>query len=183
MTYLLAIDPGKSTGIVLGEYGDEQPWTRIGYWQVAGGIGGFLEWCFNHWSNTGIFWLNDETSMEVIGVCERFIPLSGGGFAQTSDSVEPVRIEGALIALGLMPADYSDKRWQRPASMYTQGGSNKAERLRASRAFLKSHDLLLTGKNVGQKDADDAISATLHSLAYMRKIKHAPTLGHYWKEN
>lgn len=197
MTYTLAFDGGKSSGIVLGEYGDDQTWTRLAMWQVSGGIAGFLDW---YYANTyeyieGPVTFTYSEPVETVYmsspeaeknwptiISERFIPLSGGGFAQTSDSVEPLRIEGALIALGLMPADYTDKRWQRPAAMYFSGGSNKAERLKASRAFLKSHGLLPTGKDVGQKDADDAISATLHSLAYMRKISHAPTIGHYWPE-
>jgi len=91
-------------------------------------------------------------------------------------NVEPVRIEGAMTALGFGPI------WQPPAMMYFCGGETKAARKKASQDFLKANDLWLTGKDVGQPDANDAISSTLHALAYFRSIRHIPTLKKYWTE-
>ena len=48
VSYVLTIDPGKSTGIVLGVYGEKVPYTRIQYWQVEDGTQGFCEWYEEH---------------------------------------------------------------------------------------------------------------------------------------
>lgn len=196
INYLMTFDPGKSSGIVLGKYSETEAYERVAFWQVEGGIGGLVDWYFKQTferPEMGDFWrtinydrfgIPDPISVsKVTYVSERFVPLSGGGFSQTSDSIEPVRIEGALIALGLMPHDYTDKAWQRPAAMYFSGGSTKPERLKANRAFLKKHGLLVTGKQVGCKDANDVNSAQLHALAYMRKIKHVPTIQKFWPDD
>ena len=114
-------------------------------------------------------------------VCEKFTPRQ----ALTLKSAEPLRIEGALVQMGIVP-DYiqgeKNPQWQHPPAQYFCGGQSLAEKKKRSRGFLKKHDLHLTGKMVGCKDADDAISARLHAFAYMRRIKHMPTLRHYFGE-
>lgn len=191
MTYILAIDPGLSSGIVLGKFSDTEPFERVAFWQVEGGLAGFLEWADRHWTwDSEDFWYAliakglYVLENDLLVVAEKFTPLNNKGFSHTLDSVEPLRIEGALVALGLMPAEFPDAehRWQRPAQMYTHGGTDKASRLRASRAWLKSHGLLVTGKQVGCKDANDVNSAQLHLFAHLRKIRHAPTLSAFWPE-
>lgn len=191
MKYLLSIDPGKSTGVTLWSYSDDQPAIRIGAWQFGGGAFGLRGWIkrnriLSDWGETtwkieGEYFEWDDTSI----LCEKFTPLQGKGFSLTMDAVEPLVCEGVLIGLDIIPA-YEQKTdqacWQRPASMYFCGGSTKPEKLKRSRAWLKDHGLLLTGKDVGCPDADDAISSTLHALAWFRKMKHAPTLEHYWKD-
>lgn len=112
-------------------------------------------------------------------VCEKFTPRQ----ALKLDAVEPLRVEGALIALGVMPDYHVGKKnplWGQPSAQYFCGGKTPAERKKFSREFLKKHDLHLTGKMVGCKDADDAISATLHAFAFLRRISHKPTLNHYF---
>ena len=111
-----------------------------------------------------------------VEVCsEKFVPLGGKGFAQTLASTEPLRREGALIALGVMP-DYPDPRWRRPNSMYLYGGKNLAEKKKRSRQFLKDTGNYVTGKDVGCKDSNDAMSATLHGISYTAQVlKHEPT--------
>lgn len=117
-------------------------------------------------------------------IAEKFTPRSGGGFSHTQASTEPLRIEGALIALGVLP-DYrigkSNPRWQQPKEMYFAGGEDLSTRKKRAHAWLKNHDLYVTGKDVGCKDANDARSAMLHAIAYLRKQKHLPTLEHYFK--
>lgn len=51
MSRLLSIDPGSDapgvvshTGIALGEYGEDQPYTVLETWAVPGGLSGFLRW-------------------------------------------------------------------------------------------------------------------------------------------
>jgi hypothetical protein len=51
-----------------------------------------------------------------------------------------------------------------------------ADKKKLSRAFLKDHGLYTTGSQVGMKDADDVISATLHGIAWLRRQRHMPTL-------
>lgn len=191
MTYILAIDPGLSSGIVLGKFSTTEPFERVAFWQVEGGLAGFLEWADRYWyidtENWLRFLISDEFAVaagNLLVVAEKFTPLTNKGFSHTLDSVEPLRIEGALVALELMPAEFPDAehRWQRPAQMYTHGGTDKASRLKASRAWLKSHGLLVTGKQVGCKDANDVNSAQLHLFAHLRKIRHLPTIKHYFPE-
>lgn len=189
MTYILAIDPGLSSGIVLGKFSTTEPFERVAFWQVEGGLAGFLEWADRYWyidtENWLRFLISDEFAVaagNLLVVAEKFTPLTNKGFSHTLDSVEPLRIEGALVALELMPAEFPDAehRWQRPAQMYTHGGTDKASRLKASRAWLKSHGLLVTGKQVGCKDANDVNSAQLHLFAHLRKIRHLPTIRRYF---
>lgn len=189
MTYILAIDPGLSSGIVLGEFSPTEPFERVSFWQVEGGLAGFLEWTDRNWGydpdHFSHFLSNPYVNESELIVCaEKFTPLTNKGFSHTLDSVEPLRIEGAMVALGLMPAEYPDSehRWQRPAQMYFSGGTDKASRLKASRAWLKSQGLLVTGKQVGCKDANDVNSAQLHLFAHLRKIRHMPTIRHYFPE-
>lgn len=189
MTYILAIDPGLSSGIVLGKFSDTEPFERVAFWQVEGGLAGFIRWSLENWTfdsedcyyalmSNGLY----IPESHLLVVAEKFTPLTNNGFSLTLDSVEPLRIEGALVALGLMPAEFPDTehRWQRPAQMYFSGGEDKASRLKASRAWLKSHGLLVTGKQVGCKDANDVNSAQLHAFAHLRKIRHLPTIKHYF---
>jgi len=180
VTYQIFIDPGLSSGIVLGHYSDTEPWTRVAYWQVTGGLGGFMDW----WD--GMVLLVDDGGVGMWAVdaewmSEKFIPLSGNGFSHTLGSVEPLRIEGALIALSLMPAEYPAPEWQRADQQYFCGGDNVVEKRKRSKAWLKEHNLYLTGKDVGQKDAEDVISATLHALSWARK-HHEPSQRHYWPD-
>lgn len=202
MKHLLSIDPGKSTGITLWRYSDQEPAVRTGAWQFGGGAEGLRDWINNtfhpetwdyrldeaaepYWefySGGKKIEVNDD-NLSVL--CEKFTPLQGKGFSLTMDAVEPLVCEGVLIGLHVIPA-YEQKTeqdcYQRPASMYFCGGSTKAEKLKRSRAWLKENGLLLTGKDVGRPDADDAISSTLHALAWFRKKDHRPTIEHYWKD-
>src|SRR5690606_28918305 len=92
-------------------------------------------------------------------VSEKFTPLQGKGFSLTMDAVEPLRIEGALIALNVMP-DYApeEKTWQRPDKMYFCGGKNLAEKKKLSRQFLKDTDNYVMPKELGTPDSDDFLS-------------------------
>lgn len=200
MSYLLSIDCGLSSGIFLGRYSDTEPLTRVAVWQFGGvndevrGVVALLSWCDTHFDEDdaefahlppGRMRTQNIPFGDLTIIAEKFTPLQNAGHSLTLDAVEPLRCEGALIAEGLMPAEFPHERWQRPDRMYFSGGTNLAAKKKASRAWLKSHGLLPTGKTVGQKDAHDAVSATLHAFAYMRKMNgtgHAPTLEHYWKE-
>lgn len=192
-TTLVTIDPGLSTGVAIGTFSDTEPYNRTHAFQIEGGLRGFLD---NFWFEYDYMYADyrlevggtydcryDVEDEMPVFVAEKFTPRAGQGFSHTLASTEPLRIEGALIALNLMP-DYQkaegNARWQQPAQQYFCGGSGVTEKRKRAKAFLKEHGLYLTGKDVGQKDAEDAISATLHALAYMRSMKHMPTLRYYF---
>lgn len=177
MTYLVSIDPGMSTGVVLGEYDDTTPYKRLAYWQIEGGLNGLLDWL-------------DEMDLDAMGgsriakylnwaewVSERFV-LQNNEFVA---NIEPVRIEGALTILGFLTDRYPDPHWQRPGAMYFCGGKTLAERKGKAQLFLKKHGLWLTGKDVGRPDANDANSAQLHAFAFLHN--HLPTVNAYRKED
>jgi len=174
-TYILSFDPGKSSGIAYGKVGVGTPYELIERWQFSGGLSGLLGW-MDRYPDVFDYPLcppADEDDHVIIS--EKFVPLQGKGFAQTLDSTEPLRCEGALVARYYMP-DYPDPRWRRPAEMYLYGGSDLTEKKKRARMFLKDHGILTTGKNVGQPDGDDANSAIWHGISYAaRVLKHRPT--------
>lgn len=113
----------------------------------------------------------------LVVIAEKFTARATSGFSYTTASLEPLRCEGALIALGLMP-DYStaEKRWRDPSLQYLVGGKDKADKKRRQHAFLKDSGFYVTGKTLDSPDADDARSAISHGLAYLaREVKHKPT--------
>ena len=127
----------------------------------------------------------DDWETEVPGntvvIAEKFTARNTKGFSYTTASLEPLRGEGALIALGLMP-DYTvaEKRWRDPSLQYFAGGTGKAERKKRQHAFLKANGFYRTNSDFPDsptKDgADDFRSATAHGINYIaRELKHEPT--------
>lgn len=192
--YLLSVDPGRSTGITLWEVPDDTHATMLGAWQFGGGLGGFMKWYQNHIDvdyGEVVGWLFHDAEIygtislyEVRAVVEKFTPLQNKGFGLTLDSVEPLRIEGALVAMGIVP-DYepSSPHWQRPNEMFWVPGKNAAEKRKRQVAWVKERfpELHLTGKSVNAPDADDARSAQWHALAYLRR-NHLPSARYYFPE-
>lgn len=179
--YVLAFDPGKSSGIALLSYSETEPARLVKAWQFGNGVQGLLDWLENYYPNSG--WLLPFWLSEVVVVSEKFTPLQGKGFAQTLDSTLPLVCEGVLIAYGIMPVyDSKEKRWQRPSLMYRHGGSTLAEKKKRSRAFLKKNGLYVLPKELGTPDNNDAISAILHGLNYItHTLNHRPTWDAYYE--
>ena len=190
--YVLAFDPGKSSGIALLTYNETEPVRLVKAWQFGNGVQGLLDWLENHYPNSGwllpyspgseaerLFW-----SSELVAVSEKFVPVPGKGFAQSLDSTLPLVCEGVLIAYWVMPVyDSKEKRWQRPNTMYMYGGSTLAEKKKRARSFLKENGLYVTGKELGAPDNNDAVSAILHGIAYVVKtLEHRPTWDAYFEE-
>lgn len=184
--YVLAFDPGKSSGVALLRYTDTEPAQLKFAWQFGGGIRGLLSWIDTHISEN-LLVEPGEFAVTLPGlvttVSEKFTPIPGRGFNQGLDSTLPLVGEGVLIARGLMPV-YApeEKQWQRPQDMYRHGGKNLAEKKKLSRAFLKKHGLYKMPKELGTPDSDDAMSATLHALNYItHTIYHRPTWDAYYE--
>src|SRR5690606_2400359 len=190
--YVLSIDPGVSTGIALLSFEEDSPAELVEGWQFTGGVQGLLSWFIQNVSNgidLGVFvgarfdpspvswWLRETEEENTQVIAEKFTARNTKGFSYTTASLEPLRGEGALIALGLMP-DYTlaEKRWRDPSLQYFAGGSGKAERKKRQHAFLKASGFYRTGKDFGTADADDFRSAAAHGIAYIaRELKHKPT--------
>lgn len=165
LTTLIAIDPGQMSGVFIGKFDEVSQLRRLGYAQVPGGFAGIAEW-FDSQIDAGFTW-------DVV-VSEKFStrPMSR---QYKLEELEPIRIEGLIQWLR------PDVVWQAPAMMVLRQGDTQAQRKRNSDDVLRRGGLWLTGKDVNYKDANDANAAAKHALAYMRSIKHAPTIAHYFQ--
>lgn len=182
--YILSIDPGKSSACVLLAYNDREVWLEKA-WQFGGGVSGLVSWLDDHIGNTShgkeLGPGENETppwsvflELECATITEKFTARNTQGFSYTTDSLEPLRGEGALIALGLMP-DYTpnEKRWRDPKLQYLVGGKDKADKKKRLHRFLKESGFYVAPSAVDSPDADDVRSALGHALAYLqREVKH-----------
>lgn len=174
--YLLSIDPGLATGVALLSYTEDSPAELVEGWQFGGGVTGFLDWVKGDF-DSAMDSVKSNLRMPDIWISEKFQPINHSNYALTTASVEPLRVEGAMIALGLMPDyDVAEKRWRKPADQYVFGGKSKAEKKKAQHAWLKANGFYRTGKDLGTPDADDVRSAMAHGLSYLaRVLHHKPT--------
>ena len=184
MKTLISIDPGKSSGVICGTYSDTEPFRVTHAFQVEGGVEGFLDVADSGY-DPGLG--HDCTTIygvEIDGatvLAEKFTARgsANAGFSYRTEALEPLRVEGAILALGIKPT------WVSPQQQYFLGGESKAEKLKNRNAWLKEHKDLgyyITGKDVGCKDANDARSALAHCISYLRREKHLPTLSLFRKE-
>ena len=195
--YLLSVDPGLSTGVAFLSYTDDTSPVLEGAWQFPGGVVGLLAWMrvhtYQYIEGAECFVINppfhpdsgpdlgdyaSEWTDEVTIIAEKFTARNTRGFSYTTASLEPLRGEGALIALGLMP-DYTpkEKRWVDPKYQYLVGGKDLPDKKKRQHKFLKDSGFYRTGKDLGAPDADDFRSSASHGLAYLLRGGHTPTLN------
>lgn len=195
---LISIDGGMSTGLIVGTYSDDTPFELTHAFQVEGGVEGFVKnvshyddtddfsdggTCFSidhhsgSWSESFCLWYGEMLSRDEVVeaptvLVEKFNARgsANAGFSYTSKSLEPLRIEGALIAMGIPIT------WVQPPQQYFLPGSSKAEKKKRQHAWLKENGFYIAPKDVGCSDADDARSALAHCISYLRRQKHKPTL-------
>lgn len=188
--YALSVDPGMSNGVCLFSYGDDETeyFRQEALWQFGGGAPALADFLWTHLQvrenrkghlTMAGAWVREPNPLvprihlEAL-VVEKFTPRGGAGFSLTQDSAEPLRGEGVIIGQGFL--EYVD--WAEPSQQYFMGSPTAplAMKKRLSREFLKRYGLYVTGSMVGQKDADDAISAELHAISWLRRRRHMPTL-------
>lgn len=181
-----------STGIALLEYGDDLPATLVQAWQFTGGVQGLATWFDENTvgsscSSDNTSWeldLTDGTSLQSrygdTIICERFTARATSGFSYTTASLEPLECQGYLKANGLMPFDMNNPCFRDPKYMYFAGGTGKEDKKKRMHAWLKDHGFYVTGKQLGQPNADDCRSAIAHGVAYLRSLNHLPTLKEYF---
>lgn len=175
----LAIDPGLENGACLFTFGQDQPFTVEKLWQFPLGAPGLSMWM----DGVGLAVSRGrgiEPRMEIEGrrldhlIVEKFTPRPSETFKLTQKAVEPLRGEGVIIGKGFNRFI----EWAEPSQQYFMGSSELPldVKKKLSREFLKLNDIYPTGKTVGRPNADDAISATLHSVAWLRRQRHMPTI-------
>lgn len=199
MKTLISIDPGQSTGVVIGKYSEHLPFTLMHAFQFEGGVEGFLRSVNVQEDFIGVtrdlvfgetpevpgvaatLDYLDEDRDELVAcstvVAEKFTARgSGNGFSYRTDALEPLRVEGALLAMGLNP------EWRQPPKQYfmAPAGTPLNEKKKLAHKWLKDKGLYIAPKDVGCKDANDARSAALHAIAWLRDKHHIPTLKHYF---
>lgn len=112
-------------------------------------------------------------------ICEKFTARNTKGFSYTTASLEPLRGEGALIALGIMPDyDKKEKRWRDPGYQYLVGGKDLPDKKKRQHRLLEETGFYIDRKVIGstRPNYDDARSATAHGLKWLAtEGKHKPT--------
>jgi len=163
---LVSIDPGLSSSFAFGYYSETEPYTLLKAYQFTGGVAGMIQWVSDR-----RYQIEEADDW----VCERFVPLNNRGFGLTSDSIEPIAVEGALQALGVI--DRSDKRRMRRANeQYLFNAPSKAKKRSLLKEFLKDTGNYVYGKQLGQPDNEDAVSAIAHAISYLTRVEnHKPT--------
>jgi hypothetical protein len=173
----LSVDPGMMNGLCVFEWGDEQPFTIKSRLQFPGGAAALrdaldrLDLKATKGRGLTPYPAMKGRRLDAL-VMEKFTPRQNEGFNLSLEDVEPLRAEGVMIDRHLETFIH----WREPSQQYFMGGEDLADRRKRARAFLAEHDLLPTGSTVGQKDANDAISATLHAIAWLRRQRHMPTI-------
>lgn len=168
ISYVMAVDPGKATGIAIGRYSATMPMEVIFNGVVTNGAYGFGEWLHN--TNDGKTIIEqdcsynfpeefDDLNHHLFVVCENF-KLRGGNFLA---NLEPLRIEGII-----MDHFGQNIEWHSPI-----------DKSLIKDKVLKENGLWVTGKDVDHEDGRDANDATIHLLVHAMRIRHTPTLRQY----
>lgn len=167
MTMLLSIDPGKSSGIVLGYYDAITPYRLLERWNVLGGLQGFLYW-----------WDEQISSGEMVFdelVVESFCLDPDNKF---SADLTPVHIEGALMTLmreSDIPIIWQPRTDKAALKPYPPDCKTVTQRQRFRFDFLDRWGMFRAGAA-----SDDSNDAVCHALIHLKKIKHAPSLLAFW---
>lgn len=180
MKTLISIDPGQSTGLIVGTYSDDTPFELTHAFQIEGGVEGFIDFLNPEYDD--MWFLGGErfkVPHDLTVLVEKFTArgAAAGPFALKTNALEPLRIEGALLAMGITPT------WVSPAQQYFLPGESKAEKKKRQHAWLQENGYAIMPKDLGTKDADDARSACAHAISWLRRQKHKPTLELFREEN
>lgn len=164
MPYTIAFDPGEASGITVGYFDDERPWEIVAATIVTGGAEGLRDFLLENHSHLAPEGLRLQDFEHVI--CERFVPDGTPGARLT---VSP---QGEGVVLALFP--HTEVHWQLRTAK-TVGMKNRP----AADERMKQLGVWTAAGDVQHTDGRDANDATLHSIAYMKAIRHRPTIS-WW---
>lgn len=150
MTEILAVDPGKRTGIVLVHFSDDAPAHPVASWDVPGGLEGWADWITEHQESF--------VHSDFFIVYERFIPREGTHGVGT-DAPEVI---GALCTWA--------KDWGIPAVPQPPAGRMKA-------VPNKVLDKFYPFKGKAERNEKEAFR---HAIWYLKNAKHIPTITKGW---
>lgn len=141
---VMAVDPGKSTGIVVGDFHDDHGFSIIHVQQLK----------HEHWMSGvyDILTTRNEFAPDIV-VCEQFDLRPGNNFLA---DLTPVKINSVLAW------EIGDIVWQTPAMAKTTMPDH----------VLKSLGFWPTGTDVSQPDADDARDAGRHLFLWAVTKRH-----------
>lgn len=163
MTFILAVDPGRNSGIAYGFYDAVTPFQLIDRWQVYNGLDGFLDW-----------WAADAPDEIDECVVEKFLSVHN----EYAPDISGVPIEG-VIALAArhesFPIIWQTRMDKSSLVGYPESAKTKAQRQRIRFDFLKEHGLFIPGT-----DNDDSHDAITHILVSLKKRRHIPTMKLMW---
>ncbi len=150
MTSILAVDPGKRTGIALVHFDDDAPAVVTWTWDVDGGLEGWADWITEY---REIF-----VDSDFFIVYESFTPREGVHGVGT-DAPEVI---GALRT-------WADD-WGIPAVPQPPAGRVRAvpDAIVKSLGFNKS------------KEQRNIFEAVRHSIWYLKNARHLPTIKKFW---
>ena len=141
---VMAVDPGKSTGIVIGEFYDDRDFSIIRVQQFK-----HEYWMSNAYDILATY---NEYAPDTV-VCEQFDLRPGNNFLA---DLTPVKINSVL------EWEIGDIVWQTPAMAKTTMPDN----------VLKSLGFWPTGTDVSQPDANDARDAGRHLFLWAVTKRH-----------
>lgn len=150
MTHILAVDPGKRTGIALMRFEDDEAVEVIATWDVPGGLEGWADWITDHQS---LF-----IHLRFFIVYERFIPREGVHGVGTDAS----EVIGAVLTWA--------KDWDVTVVPQPAAGRLKAVPNRVLDKFYKFSGNV--DRNVKE--------AARHAVWYLKNAKHMPTIRKGW---
>lgn len=170
MKTLISVDPGVSNGISAFSFSDTKPAELVWFAQFRGGAKALRE---------EVSQLRGYFPSET-WIYEDFTARNTNGFSYTTATLEPLVGIGVLMGLGIIDRDDPLQRCA-PPLQYFAGGKTLPEKKKAQHRWLKEKGMWVTGKDVGQPDADDVRSSMAHAIAWLRRQKHVPTLERFFK--
>lgn len=153
---VISIDPGKASGVAIGEYEDDQPYTLSQVFVTHDGVEGFAD---AYWNGD----LDHQFSSATDVVIERMV-------VRPNQPVDPIALEVIGFIKGVTIPSMRRMRL-------------RSDKHFVPDSVLKEHGLWQTGKMVGHTDGRDANDAIIHAISWLAfKMNHRPTLNAYFPE-
>lgn len=154
MTHILAIDPGKRTGIALMHFELDEAVEVVATWDVKGGVGGFIDWSDDH----QVAFAESGVLADMFIVFENFVTREGkhGVGTDASEVIGALRYWAHYMAMPAVPQPAHGRLQAVPDEVldkiYTFSGN--------------------VDRNVKE--------AARHAIWYLKNASHLPTIEKGW---
>lgn len=163
---VLVIDPGVATGWSSWYLPPDSPGHRRAFGVIHGGLEGFIAWIDQ-------YYYLDEADVVVF---ERYIDSGDKSWDRTFAAQ---RIEGALV-MALARPEFPALHAEVPVELVLRNRTHKGG---VRDEVLKRSGLWLRASDVDHEDANDVNDTSRHFLSYVRDVRHAASLSHYWPDS